>query len=53
MLFSHVLLKLAALSRMEVLAQWFLILLEVLNPASFIGALAKPFVIGKIKYDFF
>jgi len=27
------------------LDQWFLTLLEVLNPESFIGALAKPFVI--------
>jgi len=35
------------------LDQWFLTLLEVLNPASFTGALAEPFVIGEIKYDFF
>jgi len=35
------------------LEQWFLTLLEVLNPASFIGALAAPFAIGKIKFDFF
>ena len=35
------------------LEQWFLTLLEVLNPASFISAFTEPFVIGKIKYDFF
>ena len=34
-------------------AQWFLTLLEVLNPASFISAFTEPVVIGKIKYDFF
>ena len=33
--------------------QWFLTLLEVLNPASFISAFIEPFVIGKIAYDFF
>jgi len=38
---------------MYCLAQWFLTLLEVLNPASFISALAEPFGIGKIKYDSF
>ena len=37
----------------KVLKQWFLTLLEVLNPASFISAFTEPFVIGKIKYDFF
>jgi len=36
-----------------VLQQWFSSLLELVHPASFIGALAEPFVIGKIKYDFF
>ena len=35
------------------LVQWFLTLLEVLNTASFISAFTEPFVIGKIKYDFF
>jgi len=30
-----------------------LTVLEVLNPASFISALAKLFLIRKIKYDFF
>ena len=35
------------------LMQWFLMLLEVLNPANFISAFTEPFVIGKIKYDFF
>ena len=34
------------------LPQWFLTLLKVLNPASFISAFTEPFVIGKIKYDF-
>ena len=34
------------------LVQWFLTLLEVLNPASFISAFTEPFVIGKIKYFF-
>ena len=36
-----------------ILYQWFLTLLEELNPASFISAFTEPFVIGKIKYDFF
>ena len=35
------------------LDQWFLTVLEVLNPASFISAFTEPFVIGTIKYDFF
>jgi len=35
------------------LEPWFLTLLEVLNPASFISALADPFIFGQIKYDFF
>ena len=35
------------------LVQWFLTLLEVLNPASFISAFTETFVIRKIKYDFF
>ena len=30
------------------LDQWFLTLLELMNPASFIGAFTEPFVIGKI-----
>ena len=34
-------------------SQWFLTVLEVLNPASYISAFTKSFVIGKIKYDFF
>ena len=38
---------------LNALEQWFLTLLEVLNPASFISAFTEPFVIGKIKYDFF
>jgi hypothetical protein len=38
---------------MYILKQWFLTLMEVLNPASFISACTEPFVIGKIKYDFF
>ena len=37
----------------NILGQWFLTLLEVLNPASFIGAFTEPFVVGKIKYDIF
>ena len=35
----------------ELLDQWFLTLLEVLNPARFVSAFTQPFVIGKIKYD--
>ena len=35
------------------LYQWFLTLLEVLNPASFISVFTEPFVIGKINYVFF
>ena len=35
------------------LSQWFLTFLNILNPASFISAFTEPFVIGKIKYDFF
>ena len=37
----------------DTLRQWFLTFFEVLNPASFISAFTEPFVIGKIKYDFF
>jgi len=37
----------------ESLTQWFSTALEVLNPASFIRASAEPFVIRKVKYDFF
>ena len=35
------------------LDQWFLTVVEVLNPASFTGAFTEPFEIGKILYDFF
>ena len=37
----------------EMLSQWFLTLFEVPNPASYISAFTEPFVIGKVKYDFF
>ena len=37
----------------DTLRQWFLTLLEVLNPTSSICAFTKPFLIGKIKHDFF
>ena len=37
----------------QTIEQWFLTLLEVLDPASVISAFTGPFVIGKIKYDFF
>ena len=37
----------------QILDQWFLTVLEVLNPVSFISTFTEPFVIEKIKYDFF
>lgn len=38
---------------LQTLHQWFLTLMEVLNPTSFICAFTKPFFIWKIKCDFF
>ena len=48
-----VLMILFGISVFVYLVQWFLTLLEVLNPESFISAFTEPFIIGKIKYNFF